>query len=178
MVQGAAGIALASLTGPAVQAAPVALADLAANLSRIGLLAGLLLLVVVLVWVWRAATARGSPAPRSATWACGYAAVSARMQTTGAGFSADFAERFRGVLRLVRRQKAPQGYFPADAWLVTDCVDAVEHRLFDVIRHGDASASALSQKLREDDPRYAFAAGLVALVAIAALVLLVGGPLL
>jgi hydrogenase-4 component B len=178
MVQGAAGIALASLTGPAVQAAPVALADLAANLSRIGLLAGLLLLVVVLVWVWRAATARGSPAPRSATWACGYAAVSARMQTTGAGFSADFAERFRGVLRLVRRQKAPQGYFPADAWLVTDCVDAVEHRLFDVIRHGDASASALSQKLREDDPRYAFAAGLVALVAMAALVLLVGGPLL
>jgi hydrogenase-4 component B len=47
-----------------------------------------------------------------------------------------------------------------------------------VIRHGDASASALSQKLREDDPRYAFAAGLVALVAMAALVLLVGGPLL
>ena len=178
MVQGPVGIALAQLTGPAVLAAPAALADLADNLSRIGLVAGLLLAALVLVLALRAATARGSPVQRSATWACAYAAVNARMQTTGASFSADFGERFRGVLLLVRRQKAPHGYFPTDAWLITDCVDAVEHRLFDVIRHGDASASALSRQLREDDPRYAFAAGLVALVAIAGLVLLAGGPLL
>jgi len=178
MVQGPVGIALAQLTGPAVLAAPAALADLADNLSRIGLVAGLLLAVVVLLLALRAATACGLPVQRSATWACAYAAVNARMQTTGASFSADFGERFRGVLLLVRRQKAPHGYFPTDAWLITDCVDAVEHRLFDVIRHGDASASALSRQLREDDPRYAFAAGLVALVAIAGLVLLAGGPLL
>ena len=177
MVQGPVGIALASLTGPAAQAAPAALADLADRLSGIGLLAGLLLLVVLLVLALRAAMAGAAPRQRSATWGCGYGAVNARMQTTGAGFSADFAERFRGVLLLVRRQKAPQGYFPADAWLITDCVDAVERRLFDVIRHGDASASDLSRRLREDDPRYAFAAALVALVAIAGLVLLAGGPL-
>jgi hydrogenase-4 component B len=46
-----------------------------------------------------------------------------------------------------------------------------------VIRHGDTSASEMSRQLREDDPRYAFAAGLVALVTIAGLVLLAGGPL-
>ena len=50
-------------------------------------------------------------------------------------------------------------------------------QMFDVIRQGDGSASALSQDLREDDPRIAFAAGLVALVAIAGLVLMAGGPL-
>ena len=46
-----------------------------------------------------------------------------------------------------------------------------------MIKHGDESASDWSQRLREDDPRLAFAAGLVALVLIAALIVLVGGPL-
>jgi hydrogenase-4 component B len=78
---------------------------------------------------------------------------------------------------LLRRQKAPKGYFPSDAYVITDCVDAVERRLFSVIGHGDTSASELSSKLREDDPRIAFAAALVALVVIAGLVVLAGGPL-
>ena len=77
----------------------------------------------------------------------------------------------------MRRVKAPTGYFPADAYLVTNCVDAVERRLFAVIANGDASASELSGTLREDDPRIAFAAALVAVVAIAGLVVLAGGAL-
>jgi len=61
--------------------------------------------------------------------------------------------------------------------VITDCVDAVERRLFSVVGHGDASASELSRKLHEDDPRIAFAAALVALVVIAGLVVMAGGPL-
>lgn len=177
MVQRAVGIALGQLPGGAQAASVGVLGDLAATVSRIGLLAGTLLLAVLVVWVLRAWVGRISPAARSATWGCGYAAVNARMQYTGASFSSDFGRRFDGILVRVQRQKAPEGYFPADAWLVTDCVDAVERRLFDVIRHGDASASAISRQFREDDPRFAFAAGLVALVVIAGLVLLAGGPL-
>ena len=53
----------------------------------------------------------------------------------------------------------------------------VERRLFAVIANGDASASKLSGTLREDDPRIAFAAALIAVIAMAGLVVLVGGAL-
>ncbi len=142
-----------------------------------GLVAAALLALVVLLVGVRSLVARSRPVARSATWGCGYGLPNTRMQYTGASFSSDFGHRFRGVMVLLRRQKAPEGYFPSDAWLITDCVDAVERRLFSVINHGDASASEMSRLLREDDPRVAFAAGLVALVVIAGLVLLAGGPL-
>jgi len=99
------------------------------------------------------------------------------MQYTGSSFSSDFVQRFRSVIVMLRRQKAPAGYFPTDAYLITDCVDAVERRLFSVINHGDVSAGELSGRLREDDPRIAFAAALVALLFIAGLVVLSAGPL-
>ena len=41
---------------------------------------------------------------------------------------------------LLKRQKAPAGYFPRDSYVITDCVDAVERRLFNVIDHGDDTA--------------------------------------
>ncbi len=131
--------------------------------------------IAVLLWLRRKAVRQ--PAARHITWSCAYGAPNPRMQYTGAGFSSDFSARFRSVMVLLRRQKAPAGYFPSDAYVITDCVDAVERRLFSVIGHGDASASELSRKLREDDPRIAFAAGLIAVVVIAGLVVLAGGPL-
>jgi hydrogenase-4 component B len=99
------------------------------------------------------------------------------MQYTGSSFSWDFSTRFRSLMVLLYRHKAPEGYFPQDAYVITDCVDAVERRLYAVIGRGDSSASEVSRRLREDDPRLAFAAGLVALVLIAGLVVLAGGPL-
>jgi hydrogenase-4 component B len=99
------------------------------------------------------------------------------MQYTGSSFSSEFGERFQGVLLTLKRQKAPAGYFPTDAYLITDCVDAVERRLYTVIGHGDNSASEVSRKLREDDPRITFAVALAAIVVIAGLVVLTGGAL-
>jgi len=61
--------------------------------------------------------------------------------------------------------------------VITDCVDAVERRLYSVIGHGDETATEVSRKMQEDDPRLAFSAGLAALVVIAALVLLAEGVL-
>jgi hydrogenase-4 component B len=177
MVQGPIAVALAGLPGPASAASAEVLAQLAHTLSRVGAVAAALLAVVLLLLGLRALVARSCAVPRSATWGCGYGLPNTRMQYTGTSFSAEFGHRFRGVMVLLRRQKAPEGYFPSDAWLITDCVDAVERRLFAVINHGDASASDMSRLLREDDPRVAFAAGLVALVLIAGLVLLAGGPL-
>ncbi|WP_284618612.1 proton-conducting transporter transmembrane domain-containing protein [Aquabacterium humicola] len=172
LVQPTAALALAGL--PA--ATGHELAEVGTTLGRIGALSGLLVLAIVALWWLRRAVARSASASH-VTWGCGYTAVGPRMQTTGAGFSWDFASRFRALMVLLYRRKGPQAYFPNDAYVITDCVDAVERRLYSVIGHGDTSAGELSRKLREDDPRLAFAAGLIALVVIAGLIVISGGAL-
>lgn len=178
LVEESAGLAVAALADGAAEAA-LTLRALETSLTRIGVISGVLALVIGLIWWLRArlATGSGSQARRSATWGCGYAATNPRMQYTGSGFSWDFSMQFRGVMALRRREQAPQGYFPQEGHLSTQCLDAVEQRMFTVIRHGDRSASDLSRRLREDDPRIAFAGALVAVLAIVALILLREGSL-
>jgi hydrogenase-4 component B len=176
LVDGAVRLALAGVPGADAGALQV----MAQTLSRIGAISAALVGAALLLWWLRSRLARvaGVPAAsRHVTWGCGYTASNPRMQYTGGSFSWDFSQRFRGLMVLLRRQKAPQGYFPSDAYLITDCVDAVERRLFSVIKHGDESAEGLSKKLREDDPRLAFAGALLALIVIGAAIVLAGGPL-
>lgn len=157
------------------------LQPIADSLTKIGAVSAALAGVIgALIWLRTRAAGRpaGSPASTGPTWGCGYGASNPRMQYTGSSFSSDFGNRFRSVMVTLRRQKPPMGYFPDDSYLITDCVDAVERRLFSVIKHGDASATELSRKLREDDPRIAFAAALVAIVLISGLIVMSGGPLL
>lgn len=176
LVEGSAALALAGL--PAGTAADVhePLHALTATLSRIGAISASLALGIAMLWWLRSRFAR-SPASPHVTWGCGYTAPNTRMQYTGSSFSWDFSQRFHGVMVLLRRQHPPEGCFPNDGYLISDCVDAVERRLFTVIKHGDESAADLSRRLREDDPRLAFAAALVAVVVIAGLVVLSEGPL-
>ena len=164
------------LAGNGDDAALPALAALGETLSRVGMVSGALLAAIVAV-LWLRRRLWPQPPQRHATWGCGYEAPNSRMQYTGTAFSTDFAERFKSVMVLVRRHKAPAGYFPSESYVVTDCVDAVERRLFTVIDHGQQSAEELAAALREDDPRLAFAAALAALVIIAALAVLAEGAL-
>jgi hydrogenase-4 component B len=175
-VEGSARLALAAMPGADAAAAAAPLHALGDTLSRIGLLSGALTAAIALMW-WLRSRRSAAPAPRHVTWGCGYTAPNRRMQYTGSSFAWDFGRRFQGVLLMLRRQKAPEGYFPVDGYLITHCPDAVERRLFAVIKHGDESAAELSRHLREDDPRVAFGAALVAVVLIAALVVLGTGAL-
>lgn len=172
LVTGATEIPLATLPTPTI---PI-LQSINATLTRISLISGALAIVIALL-LWLRFRVASIPSSTHATWGCGYGLPNARMQYTGASFAADFNARFRGLMVLLRRQKAPVGYFPSDGYVITDCVDAVERRLFAVISRGDTSAKDLSSKLREDDPRLAFSAALIAIVLIAGLVVLAGGPL-
>jgi hydrogenase-4 component B len=146
-------------------------------LERVGMVslsvAGLIALAWALRWLWR----RHAPA-LGPTWGCGYTAGSPRMQYTGSSFSREFSHHYEEVMVLLERHKEPQGYFPDDAYVVADCVDAVERRLYNVIGHGDESAGLISKLMREDDPRLAFALGLAAVAAVAALVVMSDGALL
>ncbi len=170
-------------TALALAALPAASADvlqpLADALARIGAISGTLTVVVGAgIWLRTRTTRRPSTPPVAVgTWGCAYGAPNARMQYTGSSFASDFSARFSAVMVTLKRQKAPLGYFPDDSYLITDCVDAVERRLFAVIKRGDASAAEVSSQLREDDPRIAFAAALAAIVLMAGLVVLASGPL-
>ncbi|MBP6202681.1 MAG: hypothetical protein KAX99_03590 [Azonexus sp.] len=146
-------------------------------MTRIGLISGALVLSIGLVIWWRFKSKKAPQPMLNATWGCGYGAPTPRMQYTGASFSTDFAAHFKSIMVLIKRKKAPTGYFPDDSYVITDCVDSVERRLYSVISHGDETATDLSRKMQEDDPRLAFSAGLAALVVIAALVLLAEGVL-
>jgi hydrogenase-4 component B len=174
LVQGSTVIALESLSKPPTLSALKPIAD---TLTWIGAISGALVLSIELLLWLRSRAASSKLATSHLTWGCGYGAPTPRMQYTGSSFSSDFSARFRGVMVMLRRQKAPTGYFPTESYLITDCVDAVERRLFSVIGHGDASAGDLSRRLREDDPRIAFAAALIGIVVIAGVLVLASGPL-
>lgn len=176
LVEGSASLALAGLPAVAAVDVPPPLRELAATLGRLGAISAALVLGIAALW-WLRSRLGGPQAAQHVTWGCGYTAPHARMQYTGSSFSWDFSQRFRGVMVLLRRQHVPQGHFPTDAYLISDCVDAVERRLFSVIKHGDESATHLSRRLKEDDPRLAFAAALVAIVLIGGLIVLSAGPL-
>jgi len=175
-VEAAVRLALQALPEAPPQSANASLQALGDSLGRIGGISAALTALIGLLWGWQWLRQRGA-LPRQATWGCGYAAPGPRMQYTGSSFSWDFGRRFQGVLLLLQRRKAPEGYFPADAYLLTHSPDAVERRLYSVIQRGDGTAARLSERLPEDDPRLSFAAVLIALAVIGGLVVLTGGPL-
>lgn len=172
LVRAPTELALAPLAGSAA----ATLAPLAGTLTRVGMISGVLVAAIALV-LWLRSKVASARAASHVTWGCGYGVPNARMQYTGASFSSEFGARFDGLLILLQRKKSPAGYFPSDSYVVTNCVDAVERRLFSVISRGDATAEEISSKLKEDDPRVAFGAGLVAIIVIGVLVLLSEGPL-
>jgi hydrogenase-4 component B len=67
-------------------------------------------LAVVRYLLLRKADVREGP-----TWACGYAAVTPRMQYTSSSFPQLLLASFEGLLDLKIRRRGPEGYFPADA---------------------------------------------------------------
>jgi hydrogenase-4 component B len=106
----------------------------------------------------------GRRASRHVTWACGYGASNTRMQYTASSFSSPFAQLFEAFLPQLRRQRLPQGIFPAEPGHIgTHHVDAVERRMFEVLGQGEQMISRTSDRIPEQ-PRFAFAAGLLALV--------------
>lgn len=147
----------------------VVLAPLSAAAWACRLLAAALL-GVGLVRYWQGRRAR-----RSVTWGCGYTAGSARMQYTGSSFAEQLARIFEPMLPVLRRERRPSGLFPAaPGQLATHHADAVERRIFEALGRGEDLLVQASERIPEQ-PRFAFAAGLVALIVIGALVLVGGG---
>jgi len=116
----------------------------------------------------------GRRARRHVTWACGYTAPNTRMQYTGSSFTAQFANLFEAFLPQLRRETLPTTIFPAEHGHVsTHHVDGVERRMFEILGQGEEMVSRAADRIPEE-PRFAFAAGLIAVVIIVGLLVGVG----
>lgn len=129
------------------------------------------LLVIAGAVGWRL----GRRARSHVTWGCGYTAANARMQYTGASFSAQLMKTFDGVLPQLRREHLPRELFPPkDGALQTHSIDAVEHRMFEVLGQAERFVTESGSRLPQH-ASFSFAGGLVALLVIAGLVIFGGG---
>ncbi len=103
--------------------------------------------VLALVVLRRVALARvaargGAQAP-VATWGCGYAYPSARMQYTASSFAASLVGSFRALLWPRREYRAPTGVFPQGGHLETHATDVAERDLFEPLVRGVSRCLAM-----------------------------------
>lgn len=106
--------------------------------GRLTALAAVAAGMAVLLALLRRAALRpaGGAAPSVATWGCGYALPSARMQYTASSFAWPLILSFRQLLWPSRRTIAPAGAFPAHAALETHTPDMAEHDVFAPLLRG------------------------------------------
>jgi formate hydrogenlyase subunit 3/multisubunit Na+/H+ antiporter MnhD subunit len=112
-------------------------------LASIGLSNAILWLVLALgAVVWLVALRR-PPLPSDATWGCGYANPSPRMQYTSSSFAEFVSERLLPrSLRARMAVVAPRGLFPTDGSLSSEASDPLTRGLYEpfVARWGDRFA--------------------------------------
>jgi hypothetical protein len=89
--------------------------DVVGALASISQSAIAVLLLVGLLAILRARLLRGAELRDDATWGCGYAAPSPRMQYSASSFAEPLLSPFAGLLHRTARVEPPQGYFPTSA---------------------------------------------------------------
>ena len=108
-------------------------------------------------------------ARQGVTWGCGYTAGSPRMQYTGSSFTEQFARVLEAFLPVQRRERLAPELFPQHpGHVATHHPDPVEQRMFEVLDQGEDFVAETSGRIPEQ-PRFAFAAGLVTLFLLGAL---------
>jgi hydrogenase-4 component B len=98
-------------------------------LMVVAILSGSSILVALLLTL-RAALLGRREVRASATWGCGYAAPTARMQYTSSSFSQPLTGLFHFFLRTRRKFAAPEGPFPRESSFATEPVDLFREGLF------------------------------------------------
>jgi hydrogenase-4 component B len=114
------------------------------SLGALALLAGVGLLFVALLPACRRARRRQ---PELATWDCGYAASSPRLQYTGSSFAQLVTSRFRWALRPQEQRPAIDGHFPRPAGFHSHVGDTVLDRVLEPTARFALAATAWFRSL-------------------------------
>lgn len=150
--------------GPAAATAD-ALARTADAVAPLGAIAAGTWLALALGWPVVSLLRGRSPA-RDATWGCGYAAPSARMQYTARSFSEQFAERLLPRSLAPRIRVSPiRGPFPASVRFSTEEGDPITRGSYEPIFSGIASRFARLRVLQQGNAHLYLTYILVAVLA-------------
>ena len=122
------------------------LPDLMTRISLAALvLAGLTALLAGLRWMMlRRRTVR-----TAATWDCGYAAPTARMQYTASSYAQPVMGMFQTVLRTRCDLRAPQGLFPVDAGLHSRTPDVFVQGVYEPAIRGIVRLATVFRRLQQ-----------------------------
>ncbi|MBI2922677.1 MAG: hypothetical protein HYY18_16615 [Planctomycetes bacterium] len=125
----AIGPAIAALAGPG---------DLPETglLGRVSLGAGAFLALAALLAFLRSRLLAGRRVGAAATWGCGYAAPSPRMQYTASSYAQPLTDLLRLFLRTRKHLRQPGGYFPGPSSLETETPDVCRDRIFEPVFRG------------------------------------------
>ncbi len=111
----AAAIRLVAPAATALGRLPAVPMTAVGPLSAITRMAVLLLALTALLAFLRRALLRGRSVAAAATWGCGYAGATARMQYTAASFAEPVLALFAAAMPRRIHEEGPEGYFPAKA---------------------------------------------------------------
>jgi len=100
-------------------------------LPTLGLVSGLLLVLVLLLYLLRKGATQKRQVSVSSTWGCGYVAPTARQQYTASSFVRTYSKLFNMVLLFEKREKTVTGIFPAEAGFKSHAYDRIERGLVD-----------------------------------------------
>ena len=133
---------------PAVQGTALlnGLPDLVTWISLAALvLSGLTALLAGLRWV----LLRRRSVRTAATWDCGYAAPTARMQYTASSYAQPVMGMFQTVLRTRRDLRAPRGLFPVDAGLHSHTPDVFVQNVYEPAIRGIVRLATVFRRLQQ-----------------------------
>ena len=128
---------------PTVSAAQVrdVLGDARGLLVRVVWISGALLVLAGAVAALRRWLLAGRPVESAATWGCGYAAPTARMQYTGSSFAQPLTHLFGELMGIRRKGNRPAGYFPPAGSMATETPDGCAEQIYRPIFRGIARVS-------------------------------------
>ncbi|MBI3563709.1 MAG: oxidoreductase [Elusimicrobia bacterium] len=138
---GLAGRAAAAVCGVPAEAAALALAGPLAGARLLGGLGAGVLAAAGLLAFWRSRLV-GARAASGPTWACGFAAATARARYSASSFAQPLTRAFDPLLGARLRAAVPEGYWPATAAFSTHTPDRVLDGL--LLPAGAAAADALA----------------------------------
>jgi hydrogenase-4 component B len=124
-------------------------------------------------WLWQRVRREGLK--RRATWDCGYAAPTPRMQYTAGSFAGIITEWFAWILRPERHEHRPEGLLPASASFNEHIPETVLERIIVPAGGLVMCASKAARSLQRGRVQSYLLYLLIGLAALAALVVLGGG---
>lgn len=125
-----------------------AVAGVPAPLGKLGLLHVTLALCAVAAgaWLWRRVKSGGLG--RAGTWDCGYRAPTPRMQYTAGSFADIITAWFSFILRPVRHEHLPEGFFPEAARLTQHTPETVLERVVEPLAAAVMRVSSAVRRLQ------------------------------